>query len=80
MLEGLIGWHVLIVAVVLLVIAALVVGVHLLIRAGCRSTRKTVDQTADIASRLSELDQLRARGLVTEAEYATKRAEILGDL
>lgn len=80
MLEGLIGWHVLIVVVVLLVIAALVVGVHLLIRAGCRSARKATQQTADVATRLSELDQLRARGLVTEAEYDAKRAEILGDL
>lgn len=80
MLEGLIGWHVLIIVFVLLVIAALVVGVHLLIRAGCRSARKTPQQAADIATRLSELDQLRARGLVTEAEYNAKRAEILGDL
>jgi len=34
--------------------------------------------TADPATRLAQLDQLRAKGLVTEAEYDAKRREILG--
>lgn len=33
-----------------------------------------------VADRLTELDQLKAASLVTEAEYALKRAEILADL
>ncbi len=33
-----------------------------------------------VPERLSELDDLRSRNLITEAEHAEKRARILGDL
>lgn len=36
------------------------------------------DQSPDFAGRLRELESLRKDGLVTEDEYRTKRAEILG--
>ena len=35
---------------------------------------------ADIATRLKQLDTLKAQGLITEAEYAAKRATILAEL
>ena len=35
---------------------------------------------ADIATRLKQLDALKAQGLITEAEYAAKRTAILAEL
>ncbi|MHB8440107.1 MAG: SHOCT domain-containing protein [Acidimicrobiales bacterium] len=36
--------------------------------------------TSDVGKRLVELDELRRRGILTEAEFETKKAEILGNL
>ena len=49
-----------------------------------RAISAPVDATSssrpDIASRLKQLDTLKAQGLITEAEYADKRAAILAEL
>ena len=42
------------------------------------SSPAALDQRPDFAGRLRELEALRKDGLVTEDEYRTKRAEILG--
>jgi hypothetical protein len=43
-------------------------------------TPPTPPRTQSVEQRLRELDALRAQGLVSDAEAATKRTEILGDL
>ena len=40
----------------------------------------TVSPRPDIATRLKQLDTLKAQGLITEAEYAAKRTAILAEL
>ena len=49
-----------------------------------RAISAPVDATSssrpDIATRLKQLDTLKAQGLITEAEYAEKRAAILAEL
>jgi uncharacterized membrane protein len=73
MLSNLTGWHALIILGVLGTMALVVLAIVIL---AIRATRRR--QATDPAVRLQELDRLRARGLVTEAEYTAKRQEILG--
>ena len=75
MLSNLTGWHVLIILGVLLVMALVVVAIVVL---AIRFARRR--QTGHPADRLAQLDQLRAQGLLSDAEYAAKRQEIIGRL
>ncbi|TDZ75749.1 hypothetical protein DE4585_02130 [Mycobacteroides salmoniphilum] len=45
-----------------------------------RTPSADLTPTGSVADRLAELDRLKLASLVSEAEYNTKRAEILGDL
>ncbi|TFC54000.1 MULTISPECIES: SHOCT domain-containing protein [unclassified Cryobacterium] len=75
MLSNLTGWHALIIlgALSTMVLVALAI-VFLAIRVARRR------QVGDHADRLAQLEQLHARGLLSDAEYATKRQDILGRL
>ena len=75
MLNNLTGWHALIILGVLAAMAVVVAVIVLLIIRAARGRR-----SGDPAERLAQLDQLRAQGLLSDAEYATKRQEIIGRL
>jgi hypothetical protein len=63
-------WHVL---VLLFVLAIIVLAVRLL-----RGLGRGGVASAGTEARLRELDSLKARGLVTEAEYQRQRSAIIG--
>ncbi|WP_104163053.1 SHOCT domain-containing protein [Cryobacterium sp. N22] len=73
MLSNLTGWHALIIlgvlsAMVLVALAIVFLAVHVARRR----------RAGDEADRLVQLEQLHAKGLVSDAEYEAKRQEILG--
>ncbi|MDQ0894411.1 hypothetical protein [Agromyces ramosus] len=81
MLAGFTGWHVLIILFMVLVLAGLVAVVIIIVRGAAKSGAAAIEPSAAPASpdrRLDELERLVAAGKVTAAEYAEKRAEILG--
>jgi hypothetical protein len=75
-------WHWLIILFVLGSMMLLVVGAIVwMVRASARrggTTGNTGTRTA--AERLAELGSLRARNLITEAEYSERRKAILGEV
>jgi len=75
MLSNLTGWHALIIVGVLGAMALVAAAIVLLFVRLDRGPR-----SGGSADRLAQLDQMRAQGLVTEAEYAAKRQEIIGRL
>jgi cytochrome c-type biogenesis protein CcmH/NrfG len=87
MYQGFMGWHVVIILVVILLLvliaAAVVVPFVLLTK---RSSDAGVDAGVGSAlprpveQRLRELEDLRARGVVSEHEYAERRAAIIREL
>jgi uncharacterized membrane protein len=80
MLSTLSGWHLLIVAGALCAVA---VGVLVIVILAIRSSRRRAelgDLAGSTADRLAELNEMRARGLVTEDEFTAKRQDILGNL
>jgi uncharacterized membrane protein len=74
-LNNLAGWHLLIILGVLALVALAVIA--LIVVAIRIARRRSAD---DPTSRLTELDLLRTRGLVSDTEYEVKRQEILGRL
>ena len=78
MLSNLTGWHFLIIVGVLAAMILIALAIVFLIVYLARRRPAGSGGTADPARRLAQLDQLRAQGLVTEAEYDAKRREILG--
>ncbi|KRF04293.1 hypothetical protein ASH00_14405 [Arthrobacter sp. Soil782] len=74
------GWHIL-VLIALVMIAALVVAIVLIVKAVSKRSHTTAAaaprQPSGKEQRLAELDDLRARGQVTDAEYEAARADIL---
>ena len=78
MLSNLTGWHFLIIAGVLAAMILIALAIVFLIVHLARRRPAGSGGTADPATRLAQLDQLRAQGMVTEAEYDAKRREILG--
>jgi len=76
MLSNLTGWHALIILGVVGAMALVALVVLAIVVLAIRSTRRR--QGVDPAGRLQELDRLRDQGLLSEAEYAAKRQEILG--
>jgi len=93
MWQGFTGWHVLIFLGVLLLLAVVVAAVIVVVVLVSRHNGGAAPQSAHApgygtqvqppgpaATRLAELEQLRANGQISETEYASKRAEILGDL
>jgi uncharacterized membrane protein len=77
MFSNLSGWHLVIILFFLLVIVAAIVAAVLIARA---VVRRGDSGAGGIDAKLKTLDRLRDRGAVTDAEYQTKRAEILGRL
>lgn len=73
MLSNLTGWHALIILGVLGMIAVVILAIGFL---AVRATRRR--QSVDPADRHQQLDRLRDQGLLSPAEYAAKRQEILG--
>jgi len=78
MIGNLTGWHFLIIAGVLSAVILIALALVFSIVRLARRRPAVSGGTADPATRLAQLDQLRAKGLVTEAEYDAKRREILG--
>lgn len=85
------GWHALVtLGVSGLLVAGIVVLIVFVVRASSKSRPGTLGPAAPAAAsspatpgtvqRLTELDELRSRGLLTDDEYEAKRAEILRDL
>ncbi len=74
MLSNLTGWHALVILAVLGGIALVVLAIVFLV---VRVFRR---RAGDPSTRLRELGRLRDQGLLSEAEYAAKRQEILGQL
>ncbi|GAA2173547.1 hypothetical protein GCM10009784_08290 [Arthrobacter parietis] len=74
------GWHIL-VLIALVMIAAVIVAVVLIVKAvSKRSDRPAAAAPRQLAGkeqRLAELDDLRTRGQVSDAEYEAARADIL---
>lgn len=74
------GWHIL-VLIALAVIAAVVVAIVLIVKAVSKRSHTpaadTPRQLSGKEQRLAELDDLRARGQVSDAEYEAARADIL---
>ncbi|MFB9310306.1 hypothetical protein BJY17_000241 [Agromyces hippuratus] len=84
MFQGFIGWHALIILGVLVLFAAVAVGVLLLIRCAAKSGNSAALERAGsppgAGERLDRLERLRSEARITDAEYAAKRAEILRGL
>lgn len=84
MLANLSGWHLLIMAAVGFVIVAIVVAVVVLAivysRRNANPPAGYPDPTAmpSAESRLRDIENLHQRGILTDAEYEAKRAEIIG--
>ena len=78
MIGNLTGWHFLIIAGVLAAMLLIALAVVLTVVYLARRRPASSGNPTDPAARLAQLDQLRAQGLVTEAEYDAKRREILG--
>ena len=75
MLSNLNGWHAVILLVVLLLMVAAVAAVVLVVLAAARR-----GGAGGIGGKLKALDRLRDQGLLNDAEYQAKRAEILRQL
>lgn len=75
MLGNLSGWHLVVLIVLMLVIVAVIAAVVVAILAAVRRSN-----SPSTAQRLQQLDELRVRGVVSEAEYAQKRGQILREL
>jgi hypothetical protein len=69
-------WHLLILVIVLAVPVAIIVLIVRLVRGLSRRASPAPSTEA----RLRELASLKARGLVTEAEYERQRRAIIGDV
>lgn len=69
-------WHLLILVIVLAVPVAIIVLIVRLVRRLSRGTGPVPSTEV----RLRELASLKARGLVTEAEYERQRRAIIGDV
>ena len=83
MLENFTGWHVLIILVVVLIpTLVIVLLVVFLVRRSQRASAQTTNGEATntgapVTAALEDLELARARGHISEAEFETKRAEIL---
>lgn len=92
---GLSGWHVLIILTVLILLAAVVVGIIFLgvflarraapgvpaPAASAPAPSRPESSPAELrAGRLAEIEDLRTTGLLSQSEYEAKRAEILGEI
>lgn len=78
MLQNFTGWHVLILLVVVLIPALVIVLLVLfLVRRSQRTSAQTPNAGAPVTAALEDLELARARGHISEAEYESKRAEIL---
>lgn len=85
MFMGFTGWHVLIIIGMLVLFAAIAVGVLLIIRYAAKSgTAAALESAAHpspgASERLNQLDQLRSEARISDTEYDSKRAEILRGL
>jgi len=79
MLSNLSGWHVLIILGVLVTIAIVVVAIIVVaIRLSRKNAHHPVASPSDPIEQIQRLAQLRDQGLLSETEYAAKRAELLG--
>jgi biopolymer transport protein ExbB/TolQ len=79
MLDNLIGWHVLVILGVLVTIAIVVVAVIVVaVRLSRKNVRRPVASSPDPVEQIQRLAQLRDEGLLSETEFAAKRAELLG--
>lgn len=79
MSEGLTGWHVFCIVVVLAIAAAMIVGIMLLLRS-CGKSASAHPLPESVRARLKELDTLHAQGALTEEEYWKSREVILFEL
>jgi uncharacterized membrane protein len=79
MLQGLTGWHFLIIIGVLVVLAVIVAVIVVAVMAAARAATRR-GSSSDPSTRLRTLDALRQNGQIDDAEYARKRQEILGEL
>ena len=83
---GLSGWHVLIILGILIVTAAVIVGIGLTIVVLARRTAPggtggqpgTDGSAGDPVEQIRRLAELRDQGLLTEDEFQAKRTELLG--
>ena len=67
--------------VFLVTVACVICGLSLILEPGLGTAVATpVSATSPTESRLAELEQLRARGLITQAEYDAKRADLISKL
>ncbi|WP_166979503.1 c-type cytochrome biogenesis protein CcmI [Paramicrobacterium fandaimingii] len=83
MLGNLTGWHLMIVAAIVLVIVAVVIVAIVLTVVLSRRGSSSPDNAAATGipspeTRMREIERLRQRGVITDAEYEAKRAEIIG--
>ena len=79
MLFGLSGLHVLIIFGVLVIIALVVITIIVVaIRLSRKSDDRPLPPTPDPVELIQRLATLRDEGLLSQAEFETKRAELLG--
>ncbi|TAM15887.1 MAG: SHOCT domain-containing protein [Rhodanobacter sp.] len=72
-------WHLLILVIVLAVPVAIIVLIVLIVRL-VRGLSRRAGPGPSTEARLRELASLKARGLVTDAEYERQRRAIIGDV
>lgn len=79
MLMGLTVWHVLVILGVLIVVAIVCVAIIIIaIRLARNNVRHPRAALPDPVEQIQRLAKLRDGGLLSEEEYAAKRAELLG--
>ncbi|MGX5695755.1 SHOCT domain-containing protein [Agromyces soli] len=85
MFSGFSGWHAMIIlAVVVIPLALIALVVWLIVRAarssGAPASSMPTGAQSDASARLAELERLRAAGQISDEEYQSLRAQILGEL
>lgn len=79
MLSNLTGWHILIILGMLVILATVaVIVIVIAIRLSRNKARSPVAIPPDPVLQIKRLAELRDEGLLSEAEYEAKRAELLG--
>lgn len=74
MLNNLTGWHFVLATAAIVVLAIIVVAIRL----ARRNSPGAPVSSPDAAQQIEKLAQLRDKGLLSEAEYESKRTEVLG--
>jgi Short C-terminal domain len=78
MLNSLTGWHfIVILGVIVIPAIVVIVGIVIAIRLSRKNVSRLAAASPDPVGQIQRLAQLRDEGLLSEAEYEAKRAELL---